>query len=103
MFSVSHSVNLDDGCNSIHITKELVSISNSKTLNVFKKDELFEGTSGAPIYAINHDNDVVKAKFNNKGNYLGIFDFDHILTVYDVEKECNVVYKTDSLSCKNIH
>lgn len=103
MYKKTHDINLE--CITVNISKrnDLVSISNNKTLNVFKKNELFdEGGSGLlnPIYAINHQNDVVLAMFNNGGNYLGICDMDQILTVYDVDKDCNSIYKTDSNLCK---
>jgi len=103
-FVKSHNIELENPSHTVSISKkdDLVAISNAKVLNVFKKEEVFESTTGTlnPIYSINHQNDVVYTKFSKSGGKLGINDLDNVLIIYDINHDCNVLFKTEPLTCK---
>lgn len=105
MFKKSHNIDFETKCFSVGISprSDFVSIAKDQTVNIFSKEEVFDESTGAlnPIYAINHQNDVVQALFSNKGSKIAINDLDHVLTLYDLDNECNVIFKTDSMMLRN--
>ena len=99
MYVKVNNVETKNKCYSVSISKrdDYVTQISDNIVNIFYKKDFIDSDSinNNPIFLIKRNNDIIQAEINNSGTKLGVADFDGILNIYDLDKECAVLRKLE--------